>query len=268
MFAIDDANRSRAGSTMLSLAVHGGAAALLLTMAPAGAIHNMARRTAAVVTPLVEPYLPAAPKPAPERGGGGGGDGSVLPASQGRLPRVAPRQFTPPMAVTYNESPRLLIGPTIVASPDVSLPNVNMAVFGDPLGRHGPPSNGTGSGSGIGDGSGGGIGSGRGPGYGPGTGGGWGGGARGGVTAAVVLYQVEPEYSDEARKARVQGTVAVMIEIDEAGRVRNPTLRSTLGMGLDERALEAVRKWRFRPYLKDGKPVAGPALVELRFRLL
>ncbi|HWQ57121.1 MAG TPA: energy transducer TonB, partial [Bryobacteraceae bacterium] len=103
---------------------------------------------------------------------------------------------------------------------------------------------------------------------GPGAGGGWGRGARGSVATAVVLYQVEPEYSEEARKARVQGTVAVMIEIDEAGRVRNPRLRSTLGMGLDERALEAVRRWRFRPYLRDGKPVAGPALVELRFRLL
>ena len=88
------------------------------------------------------------------------------------------------------------------------------------------------------------------------------------ITRAVVLKSVEPEYTDEARKARMQGTVAVLIEIDRDGHARNPRVRSGLGLGLDERAVEAVLKWRFRPYLQDGMPVAGSALIEVHFRLL
>ena len=82
--------------------------------------------------------------------------------------------------------------------------------YGDPLGKLGPPSNGPGSGGGIGSGNGGGVGSGKGGGFGPGEGGGVGGGVfrvGGGVTAPALLYKVEPEYSEEARKAKYQGTV-------------------------------------------------------------
>ena len=83
-------------------------------------------------------------------GGGGGGDRSPLPASKGRLPKLAARQFTPPMAVVNNPNPKLIMEPTLVIPPDVNLPNVNMAQYGDPLGKIGPPSNGPGSGGGIG----------------------------------------------------------------------------------------------------------------------
>lgn len=266
-------SRNRAGSAMLSLAIHGGAAALLFTVTPPDAVERAARHTVKLVEPLVAPYLPARPARTRDAGGGGGGggDNSVLPPSRGALPRLAPRQFTPPAAVAHNEAPKLLMEPTIVVAPDAPLPHARMAIFGDPLAKIGPPSSGPGSGGGIGTGAGGGIGSGKGPGYGPGEGGGLGGGMRGGrgfLTAAQVLYQIEPEYSDEARKAKVQGTVSVLIDIDERGRPTNPRLRGTLGLGLDEKAVEAVMKWRFRPYMRDGKPVAGPALVEVRFRLL
>lgn len=161
--------------------------------------------------------------------------------------------------------------PTIVAPPDVNLPNVNMAQYGDPLGKYGPASNGPGSGGGIGSGSGGGVGSGRGPGFGPGEGGGYGGGAYrigGGVSPPAVVFKVEPEYSEEARKAKFQGSVLLSIIVDASGKPRDVRVTRTCGLGLDEKAVEAVMKWRFRPGLKDGKPVPVVATVEVNFRLL
>jgi TonB family protein len=269
LFAHTGYGRSRAGSGLLSLALHATAVALLFTVASNRQVQHSAQRAITLLAPLVEPYIPAA---APRHGGGGGGgDRSPLPASQGRLPRLARRQFTPPMAVMANPSPKLVMEPTLIVPPDAALPNVNMAVFGDPLARPGPPSNGTGSGGGIGNGSGGGVGPGTGPGFGPGKGGGFGdemGGGSGGIKSAELLFKVEPEYSDDARKARVQGTVVLVVEIDEKGRIRNPRVRDGLGLGLDEKAMEAVLKWRFRPYLRNGTAIAGPALIEVNFRLL
>ena len=184
-------------------------------------------------------------------GGGGGGDRSPLPASKGRLPKVAPRQFTPPMAVYNNPNPKLMMEPTIIAPPDVNLPNVNMARIGDPLGKFGPPSNGPGSGGGIGSGSGGGVGSGRGPGFGPGEGGGFGGGAYrigGGVSAPSVVFKVEPEYSEEARKAKFQGTVLLSIVVDASGKPR------------DVRVVRpAAWVWTRRPWKPSRSGASAPA---------
>ena len=92
------------------------------------------------------------------------------------VPEFAARQFVPPAAVVNNPNPKLLMDPTLIGPPDVQLPNNNMNVWGDPLAKIGPPSNGPGSGGGIGSGSGGGVGSGKGAGFGPGEGGGTGGG--------------------------------------------------------------------------------------------
>jgi TonB family protein len=153
----------------------------------------------------------------------------------------------------------------------VPLPQVNMAQYGDPLAKLGPASNGPGSGAGIGSGSGGGVGSGKGGGFGPGEGGGVGGGVfkvGGGVTAPSLLYKVEPEYSEEARKAKYQGTVILYVEVSPDGRAVNPRVVRSLGLGLDEKAIEAVRKWKFRPGYKDGKPVTVAATIEVNFRLL
>ncbi len=264
---------SRARSGLLSLAVHVLAIALLFTVAADRHVQQAARRAATVVAgPLLAPYIPS-PRAARSGGGGGGGGGdrSPLPASQGRLPRVAPRQFTPPMAVVNNPAPKLVMEPTIVVDPQVVLPAVNVAQFGDPFAKPGPPSNGTGSGGGIGDGSGGGVGSGKGPGVGPGEGGGFGGGMRGGrgsITPAALLWKVEPEYTDEARKARVSGMVAIIAEIGPDGRARNLRVTSSLGLGLDERAIEAVQRWKFRPGYRDGVAVPTSALIQVMFHLL
>jgi TonB family protein len=165
--------------------------------------------------------------------------------------------------------------PSLIIPPDVPLPQVNLPNYGDPLAKIGPLSNGPGSGGGIGSGSGGGVGSGRGGGFGPGEGGGVGGGfyggvyrVGGGVTAPALLYKVEPEYSEEARKAKYQGTVVVYAEVDPNGRAMNLRIMQSLGLGLDEKALEAIKKWRFRPGYKDGKPVTVAATIEVNFRLL
>ena len=225
-----------------------------------------------VLPPDVSDFQPkAAPKKQAMGGGGGGGDRSPLPASKGRLPKVSLRQFTPPMAVVNNLNAKLTMEPSIIAPPDVNLPQVNMSQYGDPLGKLGPPSNGPGSGGGIGSGKGGGVGSGDGGGYGPGSGGGVGGGAfrvGGGVSAPVLLSKVEPEYSEEARKAKYQGTVLLYIEVDPSGKPINIRVVRSLGLGLDEKAIEAVKKWKFKPGYKNGRPVTVMATIEVNFRLL
>ena len=205
-------------------------------------------------------------------GGGGGGTRSGTAASLGRLPRAARRQFTPPMVEYQNLNPQLPMEPTLVMASDIVLPSIDLARFGDPNGVPGPRSGGRGSNGGIGDGEDGGVGNSRGPGYGPGPGGGGvtggGGGFLGDVTQPVLLWKIEPEYTDEARRAKIQGTVVLHIEVDTRGQAQNITVRQSLGLGLDERAIEAVRRWRFRPGYRNGKPWVASALVQVNFRLL
>jgi len=219
----------------------------------------------------VSPYVPQIQKADKMGGGGGGGDRSPEPASKGKLPRFAMEQLAPPVAVIRNEDPKLPVEPTVLVPPDIKIPQVNMAQLGDPLGAVGPPSNGPGSGGGIGSGSGGGVGSGRGGGVGPGEGGGIGGGVfrvGGGVSAPQLVIRVEPEYTEAARKAKYQGTVVLYAVVDADGKVRDLKVVRALGLGLDEKALEAVRQWKFRPGMKDGRPVAVAASIEVTFRLL
>jgi TonB family protein len=132
-------------------------------------------------------------------------------------------------------------------------------------------SNGQGGGTGIGQGYGGGIGTGTGNGYGPGSGGNAGGGlyrVGGGVSAPVALNSVEAEFSDEARRAKYQGVCLISLIVDAQGNPQDPHVIRPLGMGLDEKALEAVRKYKFKPAMKDGKtPVPVMISVEVNFRL-
>ncbi|MFB3815784.1 MAG: energy transducer TonB [Terriglobales bacterium] len=206
-------------------------------------------------------------------GGGGGGDRDKLPAPKGRLPKFALEQFTPPAVVIRNSNPKLPMEPTVVMPPQVKLPiQNNLPNLGDPLSKVAlsVPSNGTGSGGGIGSGHGGGVGSGEGGGVGPGSGGGFGGGVfrvGGGVSAPRVLDAPDPDYSEEARKAKYQGTCILWLIVGPDGRPRDIKIARTLGMGLDEKAIEAVRRWKFEPAMKDGRPVAVQINVEVNFRL-
>jgi len=200
-------------------------------------------------------------------GGGGGGDRDKLQASKGALPKLSRQQITPPVVVVRNDNPKLAVPPEVVV-PQMNLPQVGP--MGDPLSHITLASNGTGAGGGIGSGSGGGVGSGRGPGVGPGWGGGIGGGAYrvgGGVSAPRALYAPDPEYSEEARKAKWQGTVVLWVIVGPDGRPRDIRIQRSLGMGLDEKAIEAVRQWKFDPAKKDGQPVAVQINVEVNFRL-
>ena len=90
----------------------------------------------------------------------------------------------------------------------------------------------------------------------------------GGVSPPSILYKVEPEYSEEARKAKFQGTVLLFVVVDEKGNPRDIKILRPLGLGLDQKAVEAVEKWKFSPGKKDGKPVPVQAQIEVNFRLL
>ena len=253
-------------SWLLSLAFQTLAVAMVFTVVSSPSVRRAARQAFELYVPLdITTHEPSV------HGGGGGGDHSTLPASKGKLPKPALRQFTPPSATATNLNPKLAIEPTIVAPPDVPLPQIASNDYGDPLGKLGLSSNGPGSRGGIGTGCCGGVGPGNGPGAGPGSDGGVNGGvfrSGRGVSAPQVLYQVEPEYSEEARKAKYQGVVVLKVIVDPSGRVTNPVVVSSLGLGLDEKAIEAVKKWRFRPGYKDGKPVPVFADIYVTFRLL
>ncbi len=254
-----------------SVVTHLAVAVVLFTVASHPAVREAGKKTAMLFVPVdISSYI-APVKPQTMGGGGGGGDRSPLPPSKGKLPKFAMEQFTPPTPKILNEQPKLAMDPTLVIPPDIQLPNVNMPVYGDPLAGIGPPSAGPGSGSGIGTGSGGGVGSGRGPGFGPGQGGGVGGGVfrvGGGVTAPQLIQKVDPEYSEDARKAKHQGMVVLSVVVETDGRVHGVRVVRGLGLGLDEKAIEAVRQWKFKPGLKDGRPVPVEAQVFVNFRLL
>jgi len=140
------------------------------------------------------------------------------------------------------------------ALPNFGMPNSSNVTMGS-LGR--------GTGSGLGNGHGGGVGD--------GTGGNIGGGlyrVGGGVSAPVALNSVEAEFSDEARRAKYQGVCLISLIVDAQGNPQNPRVVRALGMGLDEKAIEAVKKYKFKPAMKDGKtPVPVMITVEVNFRL-
>jgi len=220
-----------------------------------------------VFTGELSPYvLPVSAKIA--GGGGGGGDHLKLDASKGALPKRSDMQITPPTTHIENPDPKLAIAPTVVMPP---IPTPQMPVLGDPKSvQTMMASNGTGGGAGIGSGSGTGVGVGFGPGVGDGRGGGIGGGlykVGGGVSAPNLIFGPDPEFSEEARKAKYQGTVIVRLIIGADGRVRDAHIQRSLGMGLDEKALDAVHKWKFEPAKKDGQAVAVAVNVEVNFRL-
>jgi TonB family protein len=204
-------------------------------------------------------------------GGGGGGDRSMIEANKGKLPEKVPDPITPPTPVAI-EHPKLPEPAAINVQKDIQLPDNNMPM----IGMHNSSnvqlaSAGSGSGAGMGTGSGGGLGSGEGNGYGPGYGGNAGGGVYqvgGRISAPVPIFQPEAEFSDEARRAKYQGVCIIALIVDAQGNPQNVHVVRTLGMGLDDKAMEAVRKYKFKPAMKDGKtPVPAMITVEVDFHL-
>jgi TonB family protein len=203
------------------------------------------------------PYIPMkVGKDGPS--GGGGGDASKLKASAGTPPKAAKQQFTPPTVLPQQRS-KLMMEPTVIA--DIKTPPNTQ--LGDPLSKLMTPSNGVGVGGGIGSGNGGGVGSGHGGhGVGPGIF-----HVGDGVSAPRPIFTPEPEFSEEARKAKYQGVVVLNIIVGTDGRVHNPRVVRSLGMGLDEKAMEGVKIWKFDPSKKDGRAVAVEMNIEVAFNL-
>lgn len=249
---------------MVSVLLHVILAALVLLFRPTGQAPISKQPTIFRSIPLAAPLRPPS-VPARQLAGGGGGAGERLPASKGRPPRMAPRPFVPPTVHRPVERALLEIEASVEAAPTVVLP---VAAIGDPLASLGPPSNGRGKNGGIGDGDGGGVGPGTGPRVGVGGIGPGGYALTAGMTPPVLVYKVDPGFSEEARRARFRGVVVLRIVIDENGEPRAMEVVRSPGMGLDERALESVAQWRFRPARRGGKAVPVQATVEVNFHLL
>ncbi len=221
----------------------------------------------------ISPYIPVLPEVKGKKagGGGGGGDRSPTPASKGAVPKFSRTPLAPPVAVIPNPAPQLPVAPALLGPPELKLPQMSSNMpWGDPAGVIGPASNGPGYGGGIGTGHGGGIGSGSGGGLGPGEGGGMGGGVYsvgGGVSEPIPIYKPDPPYSEDARKAKYQGTVVLFVIIDASGNVAKCQVIKPLGLGLDEKALETVKTWKFKPAMKNGVAVPVQVTVEVSFRL-
>ena len=260
------------GSTVLHLIAL--AAIVGLTILGRSVVQQVTKpqETVTLIAPSEDNIPPLAPSKTVSAGGGGGGDRDTFQAPKGKLPKFDMQPLAPPAVVVRNEHPKLQVDPAVAVPPQVKIATNNMPNLGDPMSHlpSGPPSNGTGSGGGIGAGSGGGVGVGTGPGVGEGRGGGTGGGVfrvGGGVSAPRPLSTPDPEYSEEARKAKYQGTCVLWLIVGPDGKPRDIRVSRTLGLGLDEKAIEAVRHWTFEPAMKDGRPVAVQINVEVRFSL-
>lgn len=243
-------------STAIAVVVH-GLIILLIAFLLAKKIQFSAPVKTEAVTDVTIP--PMAPMKAKAMGGGGGQRGPT-PVTKGTPPKFADTQIVPPKAPPLQQ-PKILIQPTIEVQKDVkmatSIPQLGVAnspLIGMSMG------NGRGTGMGSGDGSG----------LGPGSGGNTGGGPKrigGGVSAPVLIYSVEPEFSEEARKAKVAGNVLVNLWVGTDGLPTHVHVIRGVGMGLDEKAVEAVKQYKFRPAMENGKPVLVELNVEVNFQI-
>jgi protein TonB len=268
-------NNYRANGVAISAMIHVFVVGLLLSglFVTHEVVQKQVRQTVTLIAPSPDTYAPPVAKKVIS-GGGGGGDRDLLPAPKAAPPKLAEQQITPPAIVMHNPKPKLTAQPTVVAPPQVKLAENHTPTLGVPTSAPmmpaAPPSNGTGSGGGIGSGSGGGVGVGHGSGIGAGSGGGMGGGVYrvgAGISAPTATYSPDPDYTEEARRAKKQGTCVLWLIVDSSGHPRDIRVMRGLGFGLDAKAMEAVKQWKFQPALKDGKPVDVQISVEVEFHL-
>jgi len=243
------------GSTGFAMLAHVAALLLLAVLVRSGVKLSAPVKVAMLTDVSVPPALPKA-----QMMGGGGGQRGPTPVTKGTPPKFADVQIVPPKAPPM-VAPKIVMEPTIEVQKDVkmasSLPQIGVA--NSPI-----------VGMSMGNGSGSGLGSGNGAGLGAGSGGNTGGGPRrigGGVSAPVLLYQVEPEFSEEARKAKAAGNVVVNLWVDDKGNPTHVRVLRGVGMGLDEKAVEAVKQYRFKPALENGKPVTVEMNIEVNFQI-
>jgi TonB family protein len=219
-------------------------------------------------------------------GGGGGGDHTPKPQQTGKLP--PPSTMLAPIPITPSVNPRALPVAGIKIDPAL-WKDLEAPVYGDPTSTSTVPSKGPGEGGGIGNGRGLGVGSGDGPGVGPGskgnTGGrseqdgccGTGGGRGAGLSGIMrttevdqrvrVLSKPEPQYTEEARRNQIIGTVVLRTVFSSDGEVVQIRALNTLPFGLTERAVAAARQIKFMPAMKGGHPVSVFMQLEYNFNL-
>jgi len=246
-------NEARSG--IVSVVVH---VLIIALMVYIGSLKPVQKAVKEMIT-LVAPPPPL--KPVENKGGGGGGARQPL-LKKAELPKPV-KQFVPPTEQHFQTQ---LTAP---ASVNADLPDIDPSAIGAMNGLSSMA--GAGYGGGFGNGKGGGIGNGNGNGVGNGSGGGSGGGVYrpgNGVTNPIAIYKPEPQYSEEARKAKWQGSVLISLVVDEKGMPINIKVVRPLGLGLDEKAVEAVQQWKFKPGMAGGKAVPVAAQIEVTFRLL
>jgi periplasmic protein TonB len=258
-FAFAERVATRRSAASLWVAVGAHAAAILVIFTVVSQHLQTARAkvkvlaTLTVSPPLVAPKLVGI--------GGGGGQHDLAPVTQGHLPKLAPQQLLPPKAPP-TVAPKLAIEPSVVVQPDLKMATNTMPNIGAPTSSL--------KGFSMGNGTGTGIGSGVGNGVGLGSGGNTGGGVMrvgGSVHAPLLIHEVDPQFSEEARKAKFSGNVLVSLIVDEQGNPSHVRVARGVGMGLDEKALEAVREYRFKPAMQNGKPVKVEMNVEVNFQI-
>jgi TonB family protein len=261
-------------SGVMSVAIHVGLFCLLWSITTSPPAIQLAKQITTLIAPP-QPYK--AVEVQPRQGGGGGGKSISSPAALIAEPRTrVVRRYTPP-PTTPLAAPKLLTPPEWVGTTDPT------ASFGNPLDGLSGTAGGFGAGigmgaNGFGSGSGSGNGFGRGSGgYGSGNGSGTGRGSGPGdpiytagnnMTQPIPVFRPDAEYSDEARIAQVGGKVLLSVVVETDGTASNIQVMKALGMGLDLKAVEAVRQWKFKPATMGGKPVRARVNVEVVFRLL
>lgn len=217
----------------------------------------------------------------PGPGGGGGGGGNKMPEP----PRTAELPGKDKLTVPVEKKPDLTPPPPKVEEPEppppleaINIPAVNMAAAQQMLpgaiqsANVSTESQGAGTGGGAGTGSGTGVGEGQGSGLGKGFGGGTGGGAYkpgAGITLPGVLREVKPQYTADAMRAKVQGSVWLECIVMPDGSVGDVRVTRSLDpiFGLDQEAIKAAKQWRFSPGLRQGEPVPVIITIELTFTL-
>jgi len=258
--AVPDRMQTKWNPTSIAIATVVNAAILAI------AIYWGARKMGIIATPVKEIAILDAPAPPPKAPpktvtmGGGGGQKGPAPVSKGNPPKFEKVPLMPPKVPLQDA--KLKLDPSINVQPDLKMAKTDMPNIGMPTSPLVGTSMGNGSGSGLG--------SGKGNGMGPGSGGNSGGGVYrigGGVSAPVILFQPEPEFTEEARKAKVGGNVLVAMQVDPTGHPTHVRVIRGIGLGLDEKAAEAVRAYKFKPAMKDGKPVTVEMNVEVNFQI-
>lgn len=260
------------GSSVAATFIHAAVIAAIVWFTIAARNHVVVQPQVHVTPVLIRPYIPiTAPTPKPMGGGGGGGEHHVVEPTKGHLPRIVKTTPIVKPQLLVVDHPKLAVQPAIKMPQQIKLPPSKMPNMGMPQSTQvAMASQGPGAGSGFGSTSGGGIGMGSGNGLGVGSGGGYGGGVMsvgGGVSAPRLIHSVDPEFTNQARAANLQGSVAIQLIVDARGNPQNIHVIKHLGMGLDEKAIEAVRQYRFSPALFQGHPVAVQMVINVNFHL-